>query len=508
MNLFKTQNKTVKQFKMKKTILSVFALLTILAACESDDNEIRIDEQIQEEEQEQQQQEEEQPEVADLVTFDITVTNAANFFEAIPFTERLRAGEAPTTGPLTQNGDQYQISFQAVPGTKFTPVTMMGNSNDWFLAPEDFGGIDLWQNGAPVTGDIASELILFDAGTEADNLPEFFPPAGANVGPSDANTATRIVDRGGRRGDTYITAVLDYEAGSPNSAGTFTLTITAIMTPDPSQAPSSENGFVVTPGITVLHALPNPLFTLGDADRGVGLEGIAEDGMPGVLNDWFHQEGPDGDPIRLSSTFSVLSGGVAYAFTQDSDPWFSQGGIANSESGVEEIAEDGNRMVAVAYLNTLEGVTAAANNENANVAPGESLTFELTVPVGAGYKFGYGTMLVNTNDWFIAYNNSGFPLFGEDGQTPYSGFDATSKSYLYDAGTEVDQPVGFGADQAPRQASFNTGAPDSNTTIRRVSNLEDVQFGKGIYSSGPGVVAVSDGRGGYNLVTVEIRPRN
>ena len=116
-------------------------------------------------------------------------------------------------------------------------------------------------------------------------------------------------------------------------------------------------------------------------------------------------------------------------------------------------------------------------------------------------------MLVNTNDWFIAYNNEGFPLFGEDGQTPYSGFSASTKSYLYDAGTEVDQAVGFGVDQAPRQAGPNIGAPDANTSIRRVSNLEDVQYGKGVYNSGPGVVAVEDGRGGYNLVTVEIRPR-
>lgn len=491
---------------MKKTILSAFALLTILAACETDDNEVFQEEQEVIEEQEEQQ--EEQQEEANVVTFDITVTNASNYFEAVPFSERLRDGEAPTTGPLTQNGDQYQISFQAVPGTKFTPVTMMGNSNDWFLAPEDFAGIDLWQNGAPRTGDIANELILFDAGTEADNLPEFFPPAGANVGPEDPNTATRIVDRDGRRGDTYMTAILSYEAGTANSAGTFTFTITAIMTPDPTQDPSSENGFVVTPGITVLHALPNPLFTLGEEDRGVGLEGIAEDGMPTALNNWFHEEGPNGDPVRLTSTYSVLSGGVAYAFTQESDPWFSQGSAANPNSGVEEIAEDGNRTVAVAYLNTIEGVTAVANNENANVRPGESLTFELTVPVGAAYKFGYGTMLVNTNDWFIAYNNEGFPLFEEDGETPYSGFGASARSYLYDAGTEVDQAVGFGVDQAPRQAGPNTGAADSNTTIRRVSNLEDVQYGKGVYNSGPGVVAIEDGRGGYNLVTVEIRPRN
>lgn len=72
------------------------------------------------------------------------MTNVANYFEAIPFSEHVREGDEPTPGSLTQNGDQYQISFKAVSGIKRTPVMMMGNSHDWLLAPEDFGGIDLW----------------------------------------------------------------------------------------------------------------------------------------------------------------------------------------------------------------------------------------------------------------------------------------------------------------------------------------------------------------------------
>jgi len=383
---------------MKKKIFTALTVLALFASCETDDDNQIIIDPIGEETEETEE---------NLVTFDISITNTTNYFEAISFSQRLRGGDAPTAGPLTQNGDQYQISFQAVPGTKLTPVTMMGNSNDWFLAPEDFAGIDLWENGVARTGDIASELILFDAGTEADNLPEFFPPAGANVGPADANTATRIVDRGGRRGDFYLTAVLDYVNGNGLEAGTFTLTITAIRTPDMSQPASSQNGFVVTPGIAVLHAQANPLFTLGEADRGVGLEAIAEDGNPSFLYDWFHEVGTNDQFLRLSSSYSVFSPTVVYAFTQDSDPWFTQGQAANPNSGVEEIAEDGMNSVAIDYLNGLEGVTASGDNEAGPIRPGETHTFELTMKPGAAYKFGFGTMLVNTNDWFIAYNNAG-----------------------------------------------------------------------------------------------------
>lgn len=447
---------------------------------------------------------------ARTTTFNVTITNAARIFNVHTFTDRLRGAEAPTRGPLTQNGDQYQISFQAVPGTRFTPITMMGNSNDWYLAPEDLAGIPLWdESGAPLNGvDIANELVLYDLGTEADNDPATFPPAGANAGPADPDTSIRLVDRGGRRGDFYMTAVLDYAEGT-GEAGTFTFTITAVRTPDPAQAPSSQNGFVVTPGIVALHANVAPLFSLGDVDRGEGLEGIAEDGNPDELFNFYREEGSSGF-LRLTSTRTVFSPGVVYAFNGERDPFVLQGEVNNPDNGLEQIAEDGNNAVALEYLTNL-GIPVAASDQTSNVGPGESLTFTLTVPQDQDFKFGFSTMFVDTNDWFISYNNAGYPLFDENG-TPVSGFGASEKSYLFDSGTEIDQLTGFGADQAPRQGARNTGADDPNNIIRRVgpSNgtfLTDVQFGKGAYNNPAGVVYVGDPRGGYNVITVEIQPQ-
>nr|WP_299000192.1 spondin domain-containing protein [uncultured Allomuricauda sp.] len=435
-------------------------------------------------------------------TFNVTISNVINYLNVHVFNENSRTG---SPGPLTQNGDSYEITFQAVRGTKLTPVTMMGNSNDWFLAPEDLAGIDLYPNGSPLNGvDIASDLILYDLGTEIDNEPSYFPPAGANVGPADPNTLVRTVNRG-VRGDFYLTAYITYKPGDGQSAGTFTLTITAINTPDPSQPASSTNGFVVTPGIAILHALPEPLFTLGTEDRGVGLEAIAEDGNPGPLYDWFTETGSQGAPLRLSSTLSVFSPGLVYAFNTDSDPFFTQGASVNPESGLEELAEDGNNAVAVSYFENL-GLPVAASEQSAPIGPGEDLTFTIEVPQGQDYKLGIGTMLVQTNDWFISYNNSGVALFDEVG-TPFSGTGESDEAYLFDAGTEEDEPVGFGIYQAPRQAGPNLGPADDNTTIRRQASLTDVQFGKGTINSAPGVVYLQDPRGGYNLVRVDIQPQ-
>ena len=441
--------------------------------------------------------------VVPLTTFNVTINNVTNYLNVHPFTIPVGATDP---GPLTTNGAQYQISFKAVPGTKFTPVTMMGNSNDWFLAPTDFAGIDLFPNGQALNGvDIANQLSLYDLGTEADNDPATFPPAGANVGPEDANPIARLV--GGRgTGDIYATAVLDYAPSADGvSAGTFTFTLTAINTPDPAQGPSSTNGFVVTPGIVVLHALPEPLFTLGEEDRGVGLEGIAEDGMPGALYDWFTETGSNGSPLRLSSSLSVFSPGLVYAFNTERDPLVLQGEVNDPSNGLEELAEDGDNAIAVDFVSGL-GLPVAASNETVNIGPGEDLTFTLEVPQGQGYKFGFSTMFVQTNDWFIAYNNAGYPLFDENG-APVSGNGASEKSYLYDAGTEIDEAVGFGIYQAPRQSGPNTGPEDENNIVRRVGNLEDVQFGKGLYDNPPGVVYLEDPRGGYNIIRIDIQPQ-
>ena len=435
-------------------------------------------------------------------TFDVTITNVTNYLNVHPFTTPVGAS---SPGPLTTNGAQYQISFKAVPGTKFTPVTMMANSNDWFLAPTNLAGIDLFPGGQALNGvDIANQLSLYDLGTETDGDVATFPPAGVNVGPADSNTNVRLVE-GRDKGDIYLTAVLDYANGDGNSAGTFTLTITAINTPDPNLAASQDNGFVVTPGIVVLHALPEPLFTLGESDRGVGLERIAEDGMPGELYNWFAEVGTGGAPLRLSSSLSVFSPGLVYAFNTDKDPLVKQGETAKAGNGLEELAEDGNNSVAVSYINDL-GLPAVASNETAPIGPGGQLTFAIEVPQGQNYKLGFSTMLVQTNDWFLSYNNSGFDLFDENG-TPASGTEASIRTYLYDAGTEADEAVGLGTYQAPRQTGPNEGPIDANTTVRRVNELEDVQFGKGIIQSAPGVVYLQDPRGGYNVFKIEVQPQ-
>jgi hypothetical protein len=71
---------------------------------------------------------------------------------------------ANAPGPITP-GAAYEVTFFAVPGDRLSLTTMMGQSNDWFYAPAE-SGIELFKNVKPISGDITSQIILWDAGTE------------------------------------------------------------------------------------------------------------------------------------------------------------------------------------------------------------------------------------------------------------------------------------------------------------------------------------------------------
>lgn len=438
-----------------------------------------------------------EPEVAleemnSTVTFDVTIRNSVNLLNTKVFNTPVGAS---SPGPNPAINSQYQVSFQAVPGTKMTFATMNALSNDWFYAPVETG-IALWdESGSAVTGDITNKIYLWDSGTEEED-PATQAAVAPNTGSPDDDTNVRAI-KTSVVGD--ILAELDYEASSK----TFTLTITNLL--------GAEGGVVTTPGIVVLHAQDNPLFLRGTADRGYGLKEIAEDGNPMPLYQWINQKAEGSEAfLRLSSSLARFSPALAYAFdgTGDAkDPVFTQGEAAVANSGLEELAEDGNRMVAYNYIKDELGIPVALGDKMMPAGPGEEISFELTVPKKAGYKFSFLTMFVPSNDWFLSHNTAGLDLFDENG-APLSYDMQGVKTYLYDAGTEIDEPVGAGQYQVVSQTGPNVGPADADTTVRRVPMLMDGQFGKGAVSgNGAGVIWKNDPRGGYNLLELSITPR-
>lgn len=95
-------------------------------------------------------------------------------------------------GPITP-GSAYEVTISAVPGDRLTLTTMMGQSNDWFYAPGE-AGIALFKDGKAISGDITSQMILWDAGTEMNQEPGIGPDQGPRQkGPNTGEAENGIV---------------------------------------------------------------------------------------------------------------------------------------------------------------------------------------------------------------------------------------------------------------------------------------------------------------------------
>lgn len=196
----------------------------------------------------------------------------------------------------------------------------------------------------------------------------------------------------------------------PKTAGTtFIVKIENVSTPQTLRLANGGAAAPIAPGVWVVSRTDSPVFASDTYDRGKGLESLAEDGDPGAL------------AASLKTAKGVLSSGVFDTPVGDDKP-----GIA-----------------------------------------GSGKAYEFKVEATPGCRLHFNTMFAESNDAFYSPLENGIPLFDAKGQ-PVSG-DVTRHIVLWDAGTEVNQAPGAGADQALRQAKANTGASEHN----RIAPLHD-----------------------------------
>ena len=118
--------------------------------------------------------------------------------------------------------------------------------------------------------------------------------------------------------------------------------------------------------------------------------------------------------------------------------------------------------VAVPYLFSASGHFAVPVGamEPGLLLPGNSYAFEFEA--GPGNKLSFATMMVHSNDLFYAPGPMGIDLW--EGHEQVTG-DITDKIQLWDAGTEMNQEPGEGADQ-PLLGGPGTGEADPDATVR------------------------------------------
>ncbi len=165
------------------------------------------------------------------------------------------------------------------------------------------------------------------------------------------------------------------------------------------------------PGVWVLHSEPGALFIEGEADKGYGLEALAEDGDPSALAE-------------------ALNGMDLHA------------GVFNTPVGA-----DGPGVI----------------------LPGQAYEFEVKVTADAPY-LSFATMFVQSNDLFVGPGEAGIALIDMDGMAMEGMHDVTADLELWDAGTEANEEPGVGGDQAPRQSGPNMGLPEIEGTVRVVDD--------------------------------------
>ena len=401
---------------------------------------------------------------AEETTFEVRIENVSMAYDFTSSGVFNTPSGSDAPGPLA-SGSSYEFTFDAGPGSRVSFATMFVQSNDYFYGP-DGSGIQVYDGGGmPISGDITDQIQLWDAGTElnqepglgADQAPR---QGGADTGAPDPNNTVRLAgDAFGNLPDVAdaIQVTLthmgetEFKIRIANIAAANTL-----MTSDGGMAP-----VLLAPGVWTVGGGMDPLFTSGQADRGMGLEDLAEDGAVA---------GYGSELAALTGLTGPIAPGV-YAVHTGSSVLFAAGALDRGE-GLEALAEDGDPSGLASAVSARSGVVESGAFDTPEGAggpapafPGEVYVF--TVTAVPGDRLSLATMLVQSNDLFYAPAEAGLALF-DGGGNPYTG-DITGMFLLWDAGTEVNQFPGVGPDQAPRQAGGNTGETEGGT-VRQVND--------------------------------------
>ena len=386
--------------------------------------------------------------VSGPVSFRVTIENIGQAYAFSGSGVFNTPSGATGPGPLLQ-GSSYDFSFHAGPGAKLSFATMYVQSNDLFFAPDEDGIALFDADGAPISGDVTDQVQLWDAGTEANQEPgvgsdQAPRQSGPNTGAPESGFV-RVVDDGFDYGAVADLIQVNVSSEPSDGAFLFTVSIANISATTP-----------LAPGVWAVGGGSAALFDEGLADRGDGLEAIAEDGNPAGLAEVLASQ---------TGVTTVLAPGIWTVHTED-DPLFTAGEADRGE-GLEGIAEDGNPGdLAAALDGTNSGVfnTPVGAEGPGPLPPGGSYEFTLVAEPGDWLSF--ATMFVQSNDLFYAPDGRGIPLFS--GRFTRGG-NVTHLVDLWDAGTEVNQIPGMGADQAPRQAGPDTGE-DENGVVDLVAD--------------------------------------
>lgn len=366
-------------------------------------------------------------------------------------------------------GQLYEIRFTAA-NQRLSFATMMVESNDWILAPGP-EGIPLVTDGQPTSGDVTSYVQLWDAGTELDQEPGIGDATGIRqatrtTGNDDPDPTVRPVPDSVRlsSGTTFERPSVQEMIRvtlTPGADQSFVLRIQNVSKTTTLVTSGGNLPVHLSPFVWAIHDEPNALFTPGMPVRENGIELLAEAGQPDTL----------GTSLRNTRGYATgLSPGVVVVHSQPS-PLFAVG-AADQGLGLERLAEDGDQVPLRDALTASppEGVATVyafdtpVDGTAGPAAPGQA--FEIAVHGNPGDSLSFATMFGMSNDWIFATKPEGIALFVDD--VPRT-CDVTADVALFDVGTESDEELAVGPNTGVQQPAANTGRADRITEVREVT---------------------------------------
>ncbi|WP_455667297.1 spondin domain-containing protein [Phocaeicola sp.] len=395
---------------MKKYLFAVAAIAlvsTALVSCSNDDEEEMM-----------------VPTTTSTISFQ-NVLEPKDFVESGTF---VGMGNEEVNAPVVLPGQSISFTFHAGKGQALMFATMYGASKDWFFAPEN-PGIKLYDDkGVAMTGDVSSQIKLWDNGTK--------------VGMTDEKENANIMMVPEVDASKLMKLELGYTAGSSE----FKLTITN------TSGGSSMHETPFSPGVWAISNVfggkllnEMPFYEAGKKSN-AEITAIAQMG--------------DNEPLnkKISANTGIITGispAVVVVYTGDVNPIYELG-KKDAGMGLKNLAQMGDGSVLKASLEKMPNVKKVYIAGNAPIAPNEEaeVQFEAT----ENDHIAYATMFGYSNDWFYA-NDAVIPA-------TFTG-DLTAQTGLFDDGTAVNQYPGAGNAQG-----LFTGMPEmEDQPIMKVDNM-------------------------------------
>lgn len=334
--------------------------------------------------------------------------------------------------PIIMPGQNASIHFSAAKGEALSFATMYGWSNDLFFAPANPGIAVYDAAGMPIQGDVSAQIKLWDNGTRVNQMP------GASVSHPGVAEAKNITEVAGAdaQGNAYlpasslVKATLTYDGNSY-----FTLKLENISGGTANPTPLSPGVWSVSyiVGGQLLNAAP--LYTPGKPTAN-GLTSIAEMGNNMPLYTYIS---------GITGIFTPLSPILVVVYNGIENPIYKVG-EADRGKGLTLLAQRGNADTLAAALKMVSGVknvyVLAAPTTRVLLPvidgqPGGRVSQQLSV--SKGDRVAIATMYGFSNDWFFASAGNGV-------DATQAG-DVSSSIQLYNDGTAIDQFPGAGITQ-------------------------------------------------------------